>query len=123
MLRLDENQTYSNHFYKKSRYLPTESEKKILIKGLNCYFSQPNYSKNRKTIISEISEILFFIMTQKETDSLPTEDSLLFFIQNYSTINHNLEKEGFDDDEFEEKLNFHYKIGLRLLKRWTSVIK
>ena len=54
---------------------------------------------------------------------LSTEDLLLFFIQNYSTINHNLEKEGFDDDEFEEKLNFHYKIGLRLLKRWTSVIK
>lgn len=54
---------------------------------------------------------------------LSTEDSLLFFIQNYSAINHNLEKEDFDDDEFEEKLNFHYKIGLRLLKRWTSVIK
>ena len=32
---------------------------------------------------------------------MKTINSLLYFIQNYSVINHNLEKEGFDDDEFE----------------------
>ena len=102
-----------------SRYLNLSNESKSINKAPKI-----NMKCRKHKIFAKISKLKrIFIMTQKETDSLPIEDPLLFFIQNYSAINHNLEKEDFDDDEFEEKLNFHYKIGLRLLKRWTSVIK
>lgn len=62
-------------------------------------------------------------MTQKNTDSLPIKGPLLFFIQNCSAIDHNLEKEGLDNDELEERLNSHYKIELNSLKRWNSILK
>lgn len=48
----------SNSDISKTRYRPTEHEKKYLIEGLNRYFSHPAYSKERNVVASQMIETL-----------------------------------------------------------------
>lgn len=58
-------------------------------------------------------------MTQDKINSLLIDEELLFFIQNYSSINQKFVKENIDEVDLSDNTYEHYQIAQNQIKKWN----
>ena len=61
-------------------------------------------------------------MTQEVFFFLPIEEDLLFFIQKYSSIKRNFQKENKTDVDLIEDIDKHRKNGLKKIQKWNLIL-